>query len=91
MPPQGTAGTYMYRDKDGGYTFYDDWTFESTQDSPFKERGSYIFIGDSLLLYDEDGYRIHAFYQSELMRTKFIHYITDYENDVYGENLSFVG
>ncbi|MBP5330362.1 MAG: hypothetical protein J6Y89_00730 [Lachnospiraceae bacterium] len=91
VPPQGTAGTYMYRDKDGGYTFYDDWTFESTQDSPFKERGSYIFIGDSLLLYDEDGYRIHAFYQSELMRTKFIHYITDYENDVYGENLSFVG
>ena len=90
VPPQGTAGTYMYDDRDGGYIFYDDWTFESTQDSPFDEHGSYLFIGSSMLLYDEDGYRIHSFYQNEYMRTNERHYITNYENDPYGEGLSFV-
>ncbi|MCR5791445.1 MAG: hypothetical protein K6G83_16300 [Lachnospiraceae bacterium] len=90
VPPEGAPGTYMYDEKDGGYTFHDDWTFESTPDSPFDEHGSYLFIGSSLVMYDEDGYRIHKFYQDEYMRLE-RHYITNFEDDPFGEDLSFVG
>ena len=48
-----------------GYVFYDDCTFESLPDG--KERGTFFFVGDNLLLYDENGYRIHKFYQNEFM------------------------
>ena len=90
QPPEGAPGTYMFDSKNGGYTFHEDWTFESVEDSPVEEHGSYFFIGDYMLLYDEDGYRIHVFYQNEFMRTRSTHCIMSFENDPSGEYMAFM-
>ena len=65
-PPSRSLGTFCY-DNGDGYTFYEDWTFESVTGSSFDEHGTFMFIGDNILLYDDNGYRLHVFYQDEFM------------------------
>ena len=65
-PPNRSLGTFCYENGDG-YTFYEDWSFESLPNSTFSESGTFMMIGSDVLLYDEDGNRIHVFYQDEFM------------------------
>ncbi len=65
-PPDRTVGTFCY-DNGDGYIFNEDWTYESVQGSSFDEHGTFLLIGDNVLLYDDNGYRIHVFYQNDFM------------------------
>lgn len=97
LPPIRSLGTFCYESGEG-YTFYEDWTFESVPGSSFDEHGTYLFIGDNLLLYDDNGYRLHALYQDEYMDWDGVSieeaWMKRMENrddsDLYGEALYFV-
>ncbi len=65
-PPSRSIGTFCY-DNGDGYIFSDDWTFESVPGSSFNEHGTFMIIGTNVLLYDDDGYQLHVFYQDEFM------------------------
>lgn len=61
--------TFLYYDDendtytDRGYEFFEDRTFNSLPGNEKEEHGIYFFLDDNLLLYDENGYRLHLFSQ----------------------------
>ena len=89
-PPSRILGEFQYEESDDGYIFYEDWTFDSRPGSSFDEHGTFMFLGSNLLLYDENGYRVHKFYQDEFMDGE-KKGITDFEKDVYGVSLDYIG
>ena len=85
-PPAAAVGSFFYYDSsigaysDRGYEFREDWTFRSLPDSPSAERGTFLFLGDNMLLYDEDGNLLHKFIQDRY--TAELGGIYDTENNV---------
>ncbi len=82
--PESATGTFLYYDidkgdfSDRGFVFNSDWTFRSLPDTPSSEHGTFIFLGDYMLLYDKDGNQVHKFVQDSFSAER--GYIT-------GENL----
>ena len=85
LAPDGVVGTWRYHDQDTygvserGYIFRSDWTTE--------EYGTFIFVGDNLLLYDSNGNRIHTFWQARGFDDK--DYIRDDDLDDKWDNLHY--
>ena len=92
LAPDGVVGTWRYHDHDTygvsqrGYIFRSDWTFNSLPDTS-EEYGTFIFVGDNLLLYDSNGNRIHTFWQARGFDDK--DYIQDDDPDDKWDNLHY--
>ena len=69
---------------DRGYEFFDDLTFRSLPGNSKQESGTYFYLDDNLLLYDDEGYQLHRFYQN-IFSARRKAMIDDNNTDLYGE------
>lgn len=69
---------------EAGYEFFEDGTFKTLTDNP-NESGTYIFVGVNVILYDEDGVWLHAWYfPIDFARKKWL-YMPELNEDLYGD------
>ena len=89
-------GTWHYYDaeqgelSERGYVFNSDWTFRSLPDDPSGEQGTFIFVGDNLLLYDEDGNKVRQFLPVTIYSKEENKYYIDSPQLKLGDNLYMV-
>ena len=68
---------------EGGYEFFEDGTFKTLTDDP-NEHGTYIYVYDYLILYDDNGVLLHNWYFNVFSARHKIIDIEDYDQ-LYGE------
>ncbi len=77
------TGEYL----DIGYEFFDDHTFQSLSGNSTEEHGTYFYVGDNLLLYDDEGNQLHRYYQ-DIFYARRKHILDENNENLYGEGPS---